>query len=215
MRIVVLNVGHGKWHPKGSKRLADSCRRFAPYADLKIWTNSLPNGCPPHSTHPYAFKTHAFQWAMKEGYDIAFWFDSSIWLKKELQPIVDKISEDGYFVIRNGWTASDWLCDNQVECTGKSREQLKAIPLCIAGAIGFDLKKYGDMLNQWHELSNCFLGEWTNTGKCSMDETVLGSRHDQSFLSVLCHDYNIQLTNPQGYLSYNVQDNVILAAQGM
>jgi len=217
MKVVVLNVGVGTWHPRGSSRLNHSLQANQYDGDVMLWTDGFPPDSPTHKQANYAFKAFAFKWAKEKGYDIAIWMDSSIYLKKSLQPIIDLIAKDGHFIIRNGWTASDWLCDNQIECLGITREQAKEAPLIIAGAMGFNLndKKIWAMLEKWIEYTKCFSGEWTNTGICSQDDSVLGSRHDQSFMSVLAYQNNLTLHNPQGYLSYNVNDDVILAAQGM
>lgn len=215
---MILNVGVGAWHPRGTERLGNSLAKHTPTGTHYItWTHNYPPDSPTHSESNYAFKSYAFQWAIKEGFDIAIWMDSSMFLKKDLQPIIDVIQKDGHFLLRNGWTSGEWCCDNQLEPLGLSREEALQVPLLIAGLMGFDLRNKRSLkfLNEWHLLTPHFSGEWTNTGKCSEDQRVLGSRHDQTFASVISHRLGMEWLNPQGWFDYDIDKDAIVVARGM
>lgn len=215
MKVVILNVGVGGWHPKGSRRLSASI--VTQGRDIKTWTNEYPLDCPPHAEANYAFKPYAFKWAMEQGYDIAIWMDSAVWAKKSIDPLIEIIQKQGHLLFKNGWTASDWLCDNQLECLNLTREEAKTLPHMMANVMGFDLNNpmSKNFLDAWIIYANCFSGEWTNTGKCSQDTTVLGSRHDQAFASVISHKLGMEWSDPNGLISYNVNEDSILVTQGM
>lgn len=223
MRTVILNVGVGGWHPRGSERLGKSIQEIHP----ELWesgsieflslTTSYPPNSPTHEQAPYGFKPYAFQWAIENNYDIAIWMDSSMWLKKSIQPIIDIIKEKGYFLLRNGFTSGEWCCDDQLEPLEITREESFTIPHLIAGLMGFNLKDELSLefLQRWLKSVPHFLGEWTNTGKCSSDARVLGSRHDQTFASVISHKLGMEWQDPQGYFDYDINKDAIVVAQGM
>lgn len=220
MKVAVVNVGVGGWHPKGSRRMAEAFQAVSITAqpDLLQWTTTYPEGCRPHGEVPYQFKPFAFNQALSKGYDIVIWLDSSIWPKKDIQPVIDLTIKQGYFFIRNGWTAGEWLCDDQLTALGLTRDEALQIPQLIGGCMALDLRQDHALwfLKSWLDYSSSFVGEWTNTGKCSADSRVLGSRHDQAFASVIAHRLGMtQWVNPQGWLSYTPSDDVIFAAQGM
>lgn len=217
MRVAVINVGIGRWHPRGSARLKNSLINTGFNGDILCWTDNYPKDCPPHHECNYAFKPYAFGETL-ESYDIVIWMDSAVYAKKSIQPIIDHIDNNHYLLLQNGWTSGEWLCDNQLEPLGISREQSFQYPHVMACVMGFDLRINDNifLLDNWKKLSEHFSGEWNNTGVCSKDKRVLGSRHDQSFISVLAHDRGYKLTDSKGILSYNIHDNdTILVTQGM
>ena len=223
LRTVILNVGVGGWHPRGSERLSKSIQAIHPElwengsVEVMLWVNSYPSDSPTHQQSNYAFKPFAFQWAIDNGFDVAIWMDSAVYLKKPLQPILDIITKQGHLLFRNGWTSGEWLCDNQLEPLGITRDEANQIGHIMACVMGFDLKNVRSIqfLSEWKRLSAYFSGEWTNTGNCSSDNSVLGSRHDQSFASIISNRLKMNWTNPQGLINYNINEDSIMVTQGM
>lgn len=223
MKIAILNVGVGGWHPKGTERLGKSINLFHPeiWEEQEIhflsWTNSYPPNSPTHQQAPYGFKPYAFLYAIQHDYDLAIWMDSAVWLKKSIQPLIEIITKQGYLLFQNGWTNGEWLCDDQLEALGLTREDALKIPHLMACVMGFDLKnlKSQQFLRTWLDHTKDFRGEWTNTGPCSPDKRVLGSRHDQSFASAISVWLGMEWISPEGLISYNINDDSILVTQGM
>lgn len=223
MKIVIINVGVGGWHPKGSQRLGDSIASIHPELwesqDIQFmsWTTEYPVGSPTHQQAPYGFKPYAFLWAIENNYDIAIWADSAVWPKKSIHPLIDIINKQGHLLFQNGWTSGEWMCDNQMEALGLTRDEALQIPHLMACVMGFDLRNERsiEFLKQWISYTKDFLGEWTNTGLCSEDKRVLGSRHDQTFASVISHRLGMDWTNPKGLVSYDINEDSILVTQGM
>lgn len=220
---MILNVGVGGWHPRGSERLTKSIHAIHPEIwesgsiEVMSWTAGYPPDSPTHQEAPYGFKPYAFKWASEQGYDIVIWMDSAVWAKKSIQPLIDQIKEKGHLLFKNGWTSGQWLCDNQLGPLNLSREQSLEIPHLMACVMGFDLNYPTSLtfLDQWIELVPHFKGEWSNTGICSTDNGVLGSRHDQSFASVISHRLGMEWTDPKGLISYDINEDSILVTQGM
>lgn len=217
-KVAVLCVGVGGWHPKGVQRLKntllfDEVFKF----DTITWTDAYPPDSPTHYQTPYAFKAFAFEYAKKLGYDIVLWLDSSIYAKHSIQPIIDQIKHDGHFMLKNGWKAGEWLCDNQIEALGLTREESMQFDQLVGGCIGLDFRNKTSMqfFNEYFESTKRWKGEWKNTGECSCDNRVLGSRHDQAFASVISQRLGMKWHDCAGWLSYNRNDDTILIAEGM
>lgn len=218
-RIAILNVASGGWYPRGQVRLMKSFEKVMPgYGfDFLFWRDGYPEGSASHRDIPYQFKPYAFKYAIDSGFDYAIWMDSSVYLKKDISPIIDQIKSEGYFFFQNGWTSGEWLCDNQCEPLGITREESFSYPHIMACVMGFDLKNPKSLafLKKWTELSIYFKGSWTSCIECSDDPRVKGSRHDQAFASVISHQMQMRHTPPKGLISYDVNDDAILIAQGM
>lgn len=143
--------------------------------------------------------------------------DSSVYLKKSIQPIIDLIEKEGQFMLLNGWKAGEWLCDNQLTALGITREESMNHKQLIGGVIGLNMndQRALEFLDQWTKLSPHFKGPWTACPECSADERVLGSRHDQAFASVISTQLGMEWKEPQGYFDTNINADSILVAQGM
>lgn len=215
----IINVGIGAWHPEGSKRLFGSLTIINYSGQAKTWTENLPDGCPPQHELPYAFKPHAFKWAKENGMKKVIWMDSSVWAQKALDPIFEIIEKQGYMILRNGWTTGEWSTDEQLSAYGLTREEAFSIPHAMANVIGinFDSEIGNTIFEEYFNNQHLFKGAWKNeNGEVSADKRVLGSRHDQTILSLVVHKYKLELTNPQGIVDYTItNENSILLTQGI
>lgn len=120
MSRIVVNVATDSW-VSGQRRL---CEAMAAQGEqTRIWTNLLPPLCPPHRVRgfvsgdadkcrPFAFKAYALKEAMDAGYTTLLWCDASIIPIKPLTPIWEAIERDGLWILRNGWSNSDWTADS-------------------------------------------------------------------------------------------------------
>jgi len=216
----VINVSINYWYPQGGERLRNSLmKNFT--GDVKIWNQNIA-GCPSHNETPYAFKAHAFKWAKERGYASALWCDSAVWAQCNIQPVFDKIDQSGYFVLRNGWSTGNWSSDEQLSAFGYTREQAYVIPhamACVFG-INFNHKDGQTIFQEYFNNQHLFKGSWNNENNhLGNDERIMGTRHDQTILSLIMHKHGFNYTNPQGWIHYASKDSenkeAIFLSQGM
>lgn len=216
----IINVAtSGAWYEVGSQRLAESLRHVGYNDEIKIWSGMYPEGCPAHSYFPYAFKPHAFKWAKEVGMKKVIWMDSSVWAQKNIEPIFDIIKKQGYMILRNGWTTGEWSTDEQLSAYGLTREEAFSVPHAMANVIGIDFdSSIGNIIfEEYFNNQHLFKGSWKNENReVSQDTRVLGSRHDQTILSLIVYKYKLELTNPQAIIEYNIENkDSLLLTQGM
>lgn len=219
----IVNISVGGWYPKGAQRLKKSLDRVGFSGSFISWTE-YPPGVPSHQEKPYAFKCHAFKWALEQGYDNALWLDASAWANHSLQPVFDKIEQDGYFVLLNGWSSGHWCSDQQLAAFNLTREEAFNVPHPMGFMIGINFQSSEGMslYRDYFDHQHLFPGPWNNNDKSvSQDPRVLGTRHDQSILGLVIHRHKLKYTEPQGWIEYppcktqELYDEAIVLAQGM
>jgi hypothetical protein len=166
------------------------------------WQNEFQiNGCPKHSVNPYAFKPYAFIQAMSKDYDVVFWMDASCYLIKDIQPILDIVERDGYFMHEAGHWAGTWSNDNSLSYFGLTREEAMKIPMFTAGCFGLNLKSEIGLkfLSQWLDAANsgAFKGSWTD------------HRHDLTCGSIIANRLEMKFQFGQDYLQYGAPETPV------
>jgi hypothetical protein len=135
---------------------------------------------------------------MSKDYDVVFWMDASCYLIKDIQPILDIVERDGYFMHEAGHWAGTWSNDNSLSYFGLTREEAMKIPMFTAGCFGLNLKSEIGLkfLTQWLDAANAgvFKGDWSN------------HRHDMQSGSVIAHRLEMKLQYGQNYLQYGAHD---------
>lgn len=212
-----MNVSTGKYLP-GQARLHDHIAGIQGV----FWQGEVPDGCPPHSERPYAFKAFALQQAATMGFRKLLWADASIVLVNRLDRIFAHAAEHGAWISRNGWKNSEWTADSAYADLGVTREENEQIEHVVATAFAVDLDhpKGTALLQEYLKLAQtkAFCGPWRNTPDTPCgDSTVLGHRHDQTALSVIAWKLGIPLTDPPAYFAYkgNETNDTILVADGI
>lgn len=230
----VVNVGTGRYRG-GSERLRDKILEFGG-SDFVSWTDPLPEEWPTHQQKPYAFKAWALQEAAKE-HDQLLWIDSAVIPIRSLEPLWEKIENEGAWIPLNGWTNAQWCADSAymdlfpgvpIE---QAREINKSVPHAVATAFGMNLNSEAGrkLLEEYYRLANtdAFCGPWSNTncpehwpqhpdrvGPCGPSD-VLGHRHDQSALSVIAWRLGIKLSQcPWGFAYPPPSEETILLTVG-
>lgn len=160
----------------------------------------LPRGSLMHRFCPYHFKPMAIQQAYDAGHRTVIWFDSVIVNNRPLEELFNLVKQNGYLVIRNGWTSGQWCADSALEPLGVTREELMSYPHAMACVLGFDLSRPDvlDVFNRW-KMSGpaAFPGPWNNQNNAaSSHPEVLGHRHDQTAISVFAHKAGWRFTPP-------------------
>ena len=201
MNPVIINLATGRYL-KGQERLKQSVQRYSPKIPVMSWQNEFQiNGCPKHSVNPYAFKPYAFIQAMSKDYDVVFWMDASCYLIKDIQPILDIVERDGYFMHEAGHWAGTWSNDNSLSYFGLTREEAMKIPMFTAGCFGLNLKSEIGLkfLSQWLDAANsgAFKGSWTD------------HRHDLTCGSIIANRLEMKFQFGQNYLQYGAPETPV------
>lgn len=215
MNHVITSFGKGSWYPKGIERLKNSCSQWNVICQPFL---NYPYHCPTHQQTPYAFKPYCIE-AVKKYHDIVIWCDSSGWLMNDPQPIFETIEKQGYILFDSGWHNDQWCSDRQLEAFGFSRDQAAGQKHVVGGLFGLDFRsEIGQMIWSIYRNSiDLFKGDWNNDHLTeSADPRCLGSRHDQSILSLIAATLDLTITNPAGYFTFDPkQKDCIFALQGM
>ena len=109
-----------------------SVEKFCKNTDLFIFTEFSQINCPPHSTHPYAFKPYAIEKVKDLGYKIVIWIDSSIRAVKDVSGLIPEIESKGVFLQLDGWATGQWANDNSLDYFGITRDYAMNIPAIYA-----------------------------------------------------------------------------------
>lgn len=229
-RVVVLNVANGSWFPNGQTRLRESLALY-PAIAFKGWSNEYPPGCEPHSMKPYEFKRAAIEWASRQGYDIAIWADASCWFIKDPKWLVQTVKDRGYWFCTLGWNTGQWCSDKALIGTNYTRDELFKFPMVAATFYALDLRHRigNEYLKYMKSKQQYFAGPYRNeNNEASSHPDVLGHRHDQTFLSVFAHEYDLIIDKPPCFFDYATQreagnpvsavaphDTAVVIAQGM
>lgn len=138
-----------------------------------------------HKEMPYQFKTAMIQLALEQGYDRIIWLDSSMIVKKDLQPLFDN-SKTGIITFHNlGHDTWKYLSDNAQELLGVSDNELKEIPQIWGGAFALDFTK--PSVNEWFELLKFYSVNGSFSNSTSKRLGFVAHRHDQAVMSVLAY----------------------------
>lgn len=177
----VVNVATGRY-VNGQNRLGMECVR----QDTRIlsWAR-MPEGSPAHEQVPYAFKAYALKAASNEGYTTLLWADASVLPIKPLDPLFERIEQDGYWMSNNGWTNYEWTADSAYPdlfsdlykfADGRVPENFlndlrrinRTIPHVVATAFGISLehplgKAFLDEYFRLASETKAFCGPWINS----------------------------------------------------
>jgi hypothetical protein len=210
MSRCVVNVSTGQYL-RGQNRLR-AALPDTPY----LCFASMPPGSPGHQEKPFAFKAFALQEAAKRGYTTLLWADACMLPIRDLEPLWEKIEDDGYYICNNGWINGEWCADSAYTDLGISREDNWRVKHVVAGVFGIDLKQEigRNILSEYARLAmtNAFRGPtWNSTNPQYRDKPgaapcgppeVRGHRHDQTALSVIAWREGCRLTDPPEIFAY-------------
>ena len=216
MSDTFASFGMGGWYPRGVNRLRTS---LEPFGYPLYAPTDYPDGCPTHQMVPYAFKPHVVRQAAQH-YRRVLWADSSVWVQHNPKPLFDIIKRDGVLLFNNaGQCNGHWCSDRQLKAYGFSRDEAMLQPHGNAAVMGFDFDhpRGVDVFEQWEANIDLFRGRWRNEQQTeSTDPRCIGSRHDQSVISLIAAKDGIAMTEPGDLLSFDVSNRkVIVLMQGM
>ena len=167
MKRCILNVAVGGWYPRGQARLRDSLKQHGFQSDFLCWCDQWPPGSPPHQDVPYAFKSYAFQEAVRRGYESIFWLDASCWAIRPVEPMFDEMEAQGHLFSAEGSVVGNWIKDEALAIFGLSRDDAMKIPMIGGMFMGVCLT---------HERSQKWLNRFVHV--CQNTNALPGSLHN-------------------------------------
>lgn len=197
----VVSVGIGKWYPKGIDRLSKALDEVGWKGGRLLYKNEYPPECPPVSTHCYSMKPFALKEASKK-YRYLVWVDAAAWPIAPVDPVFEKISEDGYLFFFNGYPVGEWCRDSALPKLGLTRDESFEIHEIAGSFYGLDMayepsKIFLDQFVSYGKESDLFADDprKNDKGQCSSDPRVHGHRHDQTVASVIIHRLGMKPTH--------------------
>jgi len=231
MKVLVGTVGIGGWYPRGVARMVESFYSTSPGIELMAWINTLPAGAPSsvvvdgYDYGPYCAKPFAMRAMRDAGADVAILLDAAFWPIRPIHPLVAHISQTGYYLCENGFQVGEWCADSALAPLRISREQAWLIPeassYCVG--LGFHDSRSVRLVDDWcgHAADGVtFPGRHTagkrgrNPGFVSVDSRVRGHRHDQTALSVIAMELDMDVLVPRpkytAYLGHESAETVLI-----
>jgi hypothetical protein len=218
MRPIFLNAGLGLWYSTGSDRLRGTLIEHGWDGDVHTWKewpdNRFPRDC------IYNIKAAVLEHAMRQGYTMLIWGDSSITARKSVVPFLAHIREHGYWIGQSGYKASETATDAQLQYFGVSRNWADSVPDCATGLFGFDVSRpeYRKVVEEWIQAARdgAFKGSRTHGGG-SNDRRFKHGRQDQSAMSVILGKHGVAL---QSFIStcrfkWDVSHDTMFHCEGM
>lgn len=221
----IVNVATGRF-VKGQQRLI--MNRHTLQCPVLCWTDVMPPKSPSHLDVPFAFKAWAIAAAIERGCTSILWADACILPISPLEPLWERIEQDGYWISRNGWTNAEWTAENVRWKLGVTQEENEQIPHVVATSFGLCVDKPvgKNIFEEYLSLAQngSFCGPWWNSNHPEYStragahpcggSKVRGHRHDQTALSVIAHKQGCKLTDPPHIFAYaggQVEGTILLA----
>jgi hypothetical protein len=198
--LCIVSCGIGPHYQEGLHSTRLHCEVNVPEA-WRLFYRELPLGCPPHDQQMYAFKIWAMQRAIDAGFRYVLWMDSGFQPIYAIDPLVQVIKSEGWYVPRQGaFMLDEWCSDDMMVKLSILAKDLQRIPLCFSGLVGLDMKSEIGNAIWWKWKRTQEEGAWNGAhynrpgepmtpfglktqGHVSNLETVKGHRHDEAALS--------------------------------
>lgn len=187
-------------HPRfrrGAKAVRASLARWGWDGRYELFTR-LPEGCPPYTDSPFAFKPHLFDLARRQGQRHVLWLDSSIRVMQDPAWIDELLGHDGYLLIADtGHPISHWSSDASLSYFNTKRVELGAYRSLQAAMMGLDFSnaEANRFLDRWlaAEAAGMFRGAGTNAnGETSSNPQVRGHRYDQTCATLIARQMDLE-----------------------
>lgn len=186
MRRAVVCVATTERYQRGMARFFTALSQVDPKS-MGIGFGCEPKGCPSHIDIPYAFKAYALKETADDGVDLVLWCDACILPVRSMEPLWERIANDGYWICRNGWTNYEWTADSAypdlfpemnsplldrrgMEPLDAVRDVNQNIPHVVATSFGLNVRSdIGKaFLAEYFRLASetkAFCGPWTNSNQ--------------------------------------------------
>lgn len=206
---VIVGCGIGRHYRRLLASTINHCTVHCPEA-WKLWYDELPDGCPPHERHQYAFKISALREAIgNAGFRYVMWMDTKFQPIASLDPLWAYVQENGWYVPAQGDSKlGTWTTDAALVQYGISRDAAMDIDLVFSGIVALEIRHPlgRNIWERWQALIGTFPGPHYNRpglaemeqhgmkwrGHCSNDPRCEGHRHDESALSFVLHSLGLK-----------------------
>src|SRR5207249_7616984 len=108
---------------RGIRRIARALTKFHFAGEFLYWNREYPKGCPRHDQVPFAFKPFCFGEARKQGHRFILWMDTSVNIKRSLDPLFEVIQTTGYLLFPGWHTVGEYCKDTALISLGITRDQ--------------------------------------------------------------------------------------------
>jgi len=179
----------------------------------------------------YAAKPYLLQHVLlRDGPRVTILCDASFYAIRPLDPLIEHITRNGYYLCDNGYTVGEWASDRCLAHFGLSRDVAMAMPDCSSYCVGIDRENPTamELARQWceHSVEATICGAHTNQGHrrsrnpgfVSGDPRCRGHRHDQTVLSIVAHGLGLlNWTHRPVYTAYKgyEDERTVLVAEGI
>ena len=191
MSHAIVCCGVGGWYEMGAVALKASLMRNHFRGAMYIHVGEYPPGSPTHQDVPYAFKLMAIEHARNQGHQQVLWLDASAWAIGKLDPVFNRIEEDGHYFWTSGFNCAQWCNDRSLAYFGVTREQAAQMEMLYALVIGLDFQsdRTCEFFEKWKKAGaeGVFNGSWKREPGDQEAEPYCGHRHDQSAASIIAH----------------------------
>ena len=187
--IINAYVNDG-WYPRGQERLVKSLNYHGYSGDVLTWKEEWPME-EYDTTCPYNIKAACLEKALELGYTTILWLDCSCWAIKDVMPIFDKITHEGYYMWGSGYFASQTCNDAVLEYFGVTRDEVDKFPDCSSSMFG--LRVGNPIADEFAKKfiqaakDGMFKGSREHNPEESSDPRFMFSRHDQSVATILAY----------------------------
>ena len=204
MRVVVCTVAISGWYPDAAARMIKRFGQNSPGYEIQAHINVLPFGAPKDvvedgaSYTGYCAKPFALFQARMSGADIAILLDAAYYPIRHIGPLVEYISQNGYYLHKNGQKVGEWVSDRCLSRMGIRRdESIMTQDEVGSGCVGLNFSKGAcmELIHEWCGYAatgiafagprNALTRTPGQPGFVSIDPRVKGHRNDQSVLSIL------------------------------
>lgn len=201
----IINCGFPEGYASISERLDASLSSTDYSGDRIILKNERPPLSPSHQENPYAFKIYLFEHALGLGYKKIMWLDSSFYVVKNPQPLIDYVNKNGFYFFKTGYNLAQSVNDKTLCYANMVRDGAEQITEYASGcvALNFDFPEVRKMYMRWKEymLAGMFKGSRAHGGQ-SDDPRFLFHRQDQSCLSLAMFENGIKMKDDPEFVAY-------------
>lgn len=207
MRTIVT-VAVGEPFESYMPTFVESLKRFGESWQNMFTFYAWPPDSPPHKDHHYAFKYFAMREVLSRGCRQLLWLDSQVTAIASLEPLWNTLDRDGYVFCNDGAPLHRWISDKALAHFGKTRDQVRDMPVLAGTVIGLDLNKpqAKSFFDEWGELAQVKGGLFMSSHSkaipgrmrslpvaygdeqpISTNPEVLGHRSDEACFTLMAH----------------------------
>lgn len=206
--VCIVNAAIGGNYAAGQRRLIDSLGQMGYRGGGSFW-DAWPDGHGMDELNRYNIKAAVMERALlapSQHGRILIWLDCTCVAVANLQPLIDRIEANGYYLASSGYSAAQTCTDEQLTAAGVTRDEAMTIPDAATGCIGIDTAnpRANAFLHDWIDWARrgLFAGNRVHDVRDSQDYRFLHARQDQSAATLLAHRHRMSLSALGGLTAY-------------